>query len=518
MDFDALRAKLSNRLDRFSYTALPSERPRSRTVSPLLSLISATLVLPDSLWHRSRLARLSIYTAFVLTLLCFLSLYSGSHGLLPLPPSPRPHRSRLSKEEYIRAVLRNPVEGLLDPEPISQKCSETRFQEGLVWHCDTVVGGIGNVGNMWLNCVRYAIEAGATTLVLPTLGARADDLVDLGNKDNAVDLSLLFDVDYFLAAWQQVCPQMRAVVADTDIPNLPAPASDRSPHLQPARVKAFPMRKYLLVDPTGWRAAFDGWLASVLSHSQPSMSAEDPVRVWQDMVLAQWNREASGSHTPAFGNAFPRLFRFPETTKRLAASVLWCMEQKLGRPVVSDSILFLPSPGRTNHLAAGRLAAGAFMGVHMRVAADAATAGWPGYEAQAPFFLAEAQRRNLSTIYLATGSQEHRDRFRQDAAAAGLQVLTKEDLLDDGDDEERAALQALTWDQRALVDFDVLVHSSWFYGFVRSSFSWAIALRRGTLPEAGPSQVTDALGDEYRDSLSAVVGRHPNINPEGMWP
>lgn len=28
----------------------------------------------------------------------------------------------------------------------------------------------------------------------------------------------------------------------------------------------------------------------------------------------------------------------------------------------------------------------------MRAAADAAAAGWPGYEAQAPFYLAEAKR------------------------------------------------------------------------------------------------------------------------------
>ncbi|CAK7231217.1 inducible alternative oxidase 2 [Sporothrix bragantina] len=520
MSLEALRAKISARLDRFSYTALPTNKSKSASESPSLALIpsaSSTLALRDTLWRKPRFARLFVYTAVGLSVLIGIAVYSSSHELLRKVARPRPQHNPLSKEEYIEAILRNPVEGVLDPEPISRKCNETQFQEGLVWHCDTVVGGIGNVGNMWLNCVRYAIEAGATTLILPTLGARSDNLVDLGNKDNAVDLSVLFDVDYFLDAWQQVCPQMRAVVNDTDITNLPGSTSHRSPHLQPANVKAFPMRKYLLVDPAGWREAFDSWLGGIIKQGPP-MTAEAPVRVWQNMVLAQWNREAS-SNTPAFGNAFPRLFQFPETTRRLAASVLWNMEPEVGRPVISDSLRSSTTVSstieKTNHLTPGRLAPDAYMGVHMRVAADAATAGWPGYEAQAPFFIAEAQRRNLSTIYLATGSQVHRDRFRADAAAAGLQVLTKEDLVNE---EERATLQTLIWDQQALVDFDVLVHSSFFYGFVRSSFSWAIALRRGTLPEAGPSQVTDELGDEYRDNLSAVVGRHPNINPEGMWP
>ncbi len=48
----------------------------------------------------------------------------------------------------------------------------------------------------------------------------------------------------------------------------------------------------------------------------------------------------------------------------------------------------------------------------------------------------------------------------------------------------------LTWDQKALVDFDILMHSTWFSGFVRSSYSWALALRRGTLPEAGAAEMS----------------------------
>lgn len=496
----------------------------------------SSLAIPDKYWLRSRFGRLFAWTALILFVLVGVSVYSREHDLLPAILS-HPSRADITKEQYIEAVLGDPVEGLLDPEPIRKKCDETQYQEGLIWHCDTVVGGIGNVGNMWLNCVRYAIEAGgvfyallpplsrvscfakltpspATTLILPRLGARSDNLIDLGNKEHSVDLSYLFDVDHFLEAWQEVCPQIHAVVSDAEVPGLPPSPSDRSPHLAPSRVKSFPMRKYLIVDPSGWREAFDTWLGKVPA---PAVSAESPVRVWQDMVLAQWNRE---KNSPAFGNAFPRLFRYPRQTRRLAAATLWSLEQRIGRAVVADSILLLPADAsamtsRANSLGPGRLAPAGFLGAHMRVAADAAAAGWPGYEAQAPFFIAEAKLRNLTTVYLATGSDEHRARFRTDAAAEGLQVLTKEDLLDE---QDLAELRTLTWDQQALVDFDVLVHSTYFYGFVRSSFSWALALRRGTLPEAGPSQVTDQLGDEFRDNISAVVGRHPNINPEGMWP
>jgi len=344
-------------------------------------------------------------------------------------------------------------------------------------------------------------------LILPRIGVRADNLVNLGNQDQSIELSYLFDVSYFLESWKLACPQIRAVVSESEVPNLPS----SSPHLSPANVKKFGMRKYLIVDPTGWREAFDAWKAKNAAFD--SMSAEKPARVWQDLVLAQWNRE---THPLEFANSFPRLFRYPTQTRQLAASALWSLEKKLGRPVVADAIVMSPGPSSSsvvNSLGRDRLAPHGFLGAHMRVAADAAAAGWPGYEAQAPFYLSEAKRLNLTTIYLATGSPEHRERFRSDALREGLRVIVKEDLLDE---EELAELRNLTWDQQALVDFDVLMYSTWFYGFVRSSFSWSLALRRGTLPEAGTSRTTEK--DEYRDSLSAIVGRKDDINPEGLWP
>jgi hypothetical protein len=317
-------------------------------------------------------------------------------------------------------------------------------------------------------------------------------------------------VAHFLDSWKLACPQIRAVLSEAEVPGL-APVSANTLHLSPNGVKTFQMRKYLLVDPTGWREAFDVWLAK---HSEP-FGAKHPVRVVQNLVLAQWNRE---THTLPFARSFPRLFRYPNQTRRLAASVLWNLERNLSHPVISEVILSPSPPASVNDLGPHRLRSDGFLGAHLRVAADATAAGWPGYDAQAPYYIAEARRLNLTHIYLATGSEEDRSRFRNDALKEGLAVLTKEDLLDEN---ELAELRSLTWDQQALVDFDVLMYSSYFYGFVRSSFSWSIALRRGLLPEAGTSKATPMSKghpDEYRDGLSATIGRYDSINPEGMWP
>ncbi|KAK3316188.1 hypothetical protein B0H66DRAFT_284381 [Apodospora peruviana] len=425
------------------------------------------------------------------------------------------NRAAMSKNDFIAAVVRNPVEGLVDLGPIQQKCNETKFQDGLVWQCAPVNGGIGNVVNMVLNCVRYALEAGATTLILPRISIRADNLIDLGTKDQSAEMSYLLDADYFLESWKLACPQMRALVSESGVN-----ASSKA-DLSPDRVKSFQRRKYLIVDPTGWREAFDEWMVTKEKSVFEHMSKEKPVRVWQNLAFAQWNRLA---HSPEFANSFPRLFRHLPQARRLAASALWSLEKKMpggGRSVVivADNILLVSPESQSqdsivNSLGPDRLASAGFFGAHLRVAADAAKAGWPGYEAQAPFYIREAKAQNLTSVYLATGSAENRDRFRQDAATQGLDTHVKEDLLDE---EELAELRKLTWDQQALVDFEVLMHSAMFSGFVRSSYSWALALRRGTLLEAGsPEWSKDE--HEYRDSLSAIVGRYGSINPEGLWP
>lgn len=449
----------------------------------------------------------------------------------------------MAKEEYIDAFLREPVEGLLDPLPIRKKCDATKFQPGLVWHCELVNGGIGNVGNMWLNCLRYAVEAGATTIILPRINARDKELSVLGSNNPSVDLSTLYDIDYFLGAWKEVCPQMTAVLSDDGIKNLSPPRN--SPTIRPNSVADFERIGELIVDPTHWREGLDNWLTAHAS-GYKEMSLEKPMRVVQRLALSHWNREW---HDKDFAVSFPRLFRFPDPIRKIAATVLWNMEKKVGKPMLSDAILFPDLVGTEDSasvvttLGSHRLLSQGYLGVHLRVAEDAAKAKWPGYEAQAPAYLDEAQLRHLNVVYLATGSEVHRNRFRADATARGIQVVTKEDLLDE---KELAELKKLSWDQQAIVDFEVLVHSSYFAGFVRSSFSWVIAIRRSILPEAGTPRITkrqiaaslrlegharrrdSAAADDdessapivekYRDGLSVVVGQFDTMTINGIWP
>lgn len=69
-----------------------------------------------------------------------------------------------AKTAFIESAMTSDINGLYDPEPLTELCAHTTWTPGLVFGCDAVVGGIGNVMDLVLNCVRFAIEAGGPSL------------------------------------------------------------------------------------------------------------------------------------------------------------------------------------------------------------------------------------------------------------------------------------------------------------------------------------------------------------------
>lgn len=59
----------------------------------------------------------------------------------------------------------------LDSESVKSLCQDVQWNQSVVLTCDQSVGGVGNIRNSILNCVRYAIAAGGS-LVLPSIVLR----------------------------------------------------------------------------------------------------------------------------------------------------------------------------------------------------------------------------------------------------------------------------------------------------------------------------------------------------------
>jgi hypothetical protein len=76
------------------------------------------------------------------------------------PPRPLDVTKERRKQEFIQRVIGNEVGGPINLDPLSEICRYTEWQPGLIVKCQPVPGGIGNIRNMFLNCIRFALEAG----------------------------------------------------------------------------------------------------------------------------------------------------------------------------------------------------------------------------------------------------------------------------------------------------------------------------------------------------------------------
>ncbi len=53
--------------------------------------------------------------------------------------------------------------------PLERVYNETKYQPGLFFKFDNTSGGVGNIRNFILTCIRYAIDSGPTGLIMPKI-------------------------------------------------------------------------------------------------------------------------------------------------------------------------------------------------------------------------------------------------------------------------------------------------------------------------------------------------------------
>lgn len=186
---------------------------------------------------------------------------------------------------------------------------------------------------------------------------------------------------------------------------------------------------------------------------------------------------------------FGQLLQTRDDIRALAGSALYNLAKRFNLPLHDFS-----AAGVDN-----------FTGIHLRTEKDAEN--FPGFEDQAHYFLNHLQNHTTTTntntntntddhdhdhsqgghhdphiVYLATGlTNNHQDvrRFRTRAAEFNTTVVLKQDVLDET--EVTMLHSQLTWDQRALVDYEVLLRAGHVLGIVESSFAWNVALRRAAV-------------------------------------
>ncbi|TVY87504.1 hypothetical protein LAWI1_G008364 [Lachnellula willkommii] len=359
------------------------------------------------------------------------------------------------KAAFVEKVLETEIDGAIDNSALVELCKRKVWTPGLIFNCEAPKGGVANVRNVFLNCVRYAIEAGATSFVVPEIISRGTTLSTLKTDIN-VPFTYFFDLEHFTASLSEACPQIHIIPNRNDLWD--QPSTGKAILLSPQDLSDTLVAQTVLASPGTWSSAFKTHLNT--THPTP-FSASIPILVSLETPLLQF--PLSYDDTLLVAN-FGRMLRFREDVRRLAATVLYAMDKQFGMGFDLDLAGVRP---------------GLFYGAHLRTAPDAKAAGWTPYARQAENYLTHARGKELSTIYLTTGNQEDAKTFTETAANLSISVTTKEDLLAGKRfQRELVEMKSLTWDQRGLIDYEVLLRSSVFGGTHESSFDWNVAMRR----------------------------------------
>lgn len=293
-------------------------------------------------------------------------------------------------------------------------------------------------------------DISTASYVMPRMLHRDSCDMTVTHTSSVRDFSYLFDRAHFKSSMKAACPMM-TIYDDFDTLENYSWAVE-STHLTPNSLDDV-LHGYTIAHPHEWRSRFNRWLGKEVGRP----SAEEPIMITLDHAFLLW---PILSDPPALVRTFGRMLRSPPRMRRLAARVLCALSAKYALPID-------PSIG---------LATSGYFGVHLRTDADAAAVGWAGYDQQAPVYLEAASRTNSTLIYAASGDPEHLAQLTSDAMEQhGITVVTKSELLRGEDLEE---LKAMSWDQQALVDYEVMLKSSFFAGLQQSSFSYNIAVRR----------------------------------------
>ncbi|KFY42161.1 hypothetical protein V495_04643 [Pseudogymnoascus sp. VKM F-4514 (FW-929)] len=364
----------------------------------------------------------------------------------------------------------------LDSEAIRGICADTQWNPALVFTCSESVGGIGNIRNSILNCVRFAISAGAA-LVEPTIVLRND--ADSAEIRTGVKTSMeyMFDPSHFRESLRLSCPGLK--VYDR-IEDLKGKAFHDPIALLPESLEEKVPAKGL-AHPEKWRESFYAWLSE---HVGPTPEGTMIINLQRSYLIYPIYSDGEN-----FALSFGKLLKFRADTRILATKTLLALAAN------ESYTLDLSQP----------IPAGFFFGAHLRTEHDAQL-GWPAadwvygrYDTQAKFYFKQVLESEIRRVYIASGDQEEVAKFAGEAVEKNITVSTKFDVLGP---EDVAQLKEMSWDQQGMVDFLVMLRSSQFVGVGHSSFAWNVALVRHTFAQQkdhlrGPHLLNDELSDVY---------------------
>ncbi|KAN0122018.1 hypothetical protein V8E51_000344 [Hyaloscypha variabilis] len=408
------------------------------------------------------------------------------------------------KSAFISAAVQTEIDGPFDNSSLVELCASRKWTQGLIFKCEAHRGGIVEARNVMLNCLRFAIEAGATNFIIPEIATEGP---------SRVPFSHFFDLPYFTITLSSSCPQITIIPHTDDLWDKPStsPALAISPNHFPSTPQLPLLHNSILAKPEDWTSAFKSHLND--THPRPP-SSQLPILVnLSPPPLLQFPMSYDSPH---FIANFGKLVRTNEELRTLAGAVLYAFSQ-------THNLNIRPSRGieRAKFY-------GASLSSHLRpreVSPRTLHHSRPLSVSELSHnFITSAIRFNLTTIYLSTPQPSPSDPLEQSpspdlttlltlATNASLSLSTAVSLLGGplplvsvspestspsdpeptllpsrpgakGFESEWLQYQSLTPAQKEAIDFEVLIRGTQFGGEV-SSLGWGVALRRHIITSGG---------------------------------
>ncbi|PBP27719.1 alternative oxidase [Diplocarpon rosae] len=415
-----------------------------------------------------KLALISV--SILLTALNLFASPTRLHAIsssLPSIPGKRP----LSRQsQFVADVLHddNEIDGRFDNRTLVQLCGSRKWIPGLIFRCEAPEGGVANVRNVILNCLRYAIEAGATSIITPQIHIHTTTTPDA--PPVPFPFSHFFDLSHFTTHLSSACPQISLIHHLNDLFYLPSTA--RPIPLNPTSFEPASalVNGSILSQPGNWSANFADYLS--IEHPTPP-SADLPLLISVAPSLLSFPLSYDAPHLVS---SFGRLLRPNPDVRRVAAAVLWALDEKYA----------------LGFDATGGVQPSMFYGAHLRTGEDAAAAGWTPYAVQETNFLSHASTSHLDIIFASSSASTDEDVDAFTATAKrrhNITVETTQRLLGvrdpdgtwrprEGMESEWGVWSGMGWDVQGVVEAEVFLRASVFGGEWESSLSWGVAMRR----------------------------------------
>lgn len=327
---------------------------------------------------------------------------------------------------------------------LRQLCAQTAWKEGLWVHCHSncgddkrsVCGGLNNIRNRLQTCVRLAIDAGSG-LILPTIATRDQERLKKLGGGKKVGAGSYFDLEHLESALAFQCPQLNlrfdGDTADIKV-NLAAPKRQyhQDPHTQ---------------------GTFRSLTEDVLSEGKiQDISATSPAVISFGDSFIGWNYTEADELNTIRKDLFSTLRYNPE--------------------LLNIGSYILQSP----ELQSG------FIGVHLRGEKD-----WPSsfgrIDRQMRLYTEEMEKYNAERdqeqrdVYVSCGNQTSIQIWREQLEPLGYRVHDKWTILE-RDTDKLAQLESLLFDEKGVIEYQMLLNADFFLGPAMSSMSSLIAFAR----------------------------------------